>query len=61
LQKETDRRHLAIALGFSAGVMIYVSFVELLPAASDSLDEQWIGRVVFFLGMIVMAASLKLI
>ncbi|MBT5576302.1 MAG: zinc transporter ZupT, partial [Microbacteriaceae bacterium] len=33
--KHTNRQFLAIALGFSAGVMIYVSFVEILPKASD--------------------------
>ena len=29
--KRTNRSFLAASLGFSAGVMIYVSFVELLP------------------------------
>ena len=33
--KHTNRQFLAIALGFSAGVMIYVSFGEILPKASD--------------------------
>jgi zinc transporter, ZIP family len=33
----TNRSFLALALGFSAGVMIYVSFVEILPKASTFL------------------------
>jgi ZIP family zinc transporter len=33
--KHTNRSFLAVALGFSAGVMIYVSFVEILPKAQD--------------------------
>jgi len=31
----TNRQFLALALGFSAGVMIYVSFVEIVPKALD--------------------------
>lgn len=33
--KHTNRNFLAVALGFSAGVMIYVSFVEIVPKAQD--------------------------
>ena len=36
LSKHTSARFLASALGFSAGVMIYVSFMEILPGARDS-------------------------
>ena len=35
--KHTNRSFLALALGFSAGVMIYVSFVEIIPKATDFL------------------------
>lgn len=35
--RETDHRFLAGALGFSAGVMIYVSFVEIFVKARTSL------------------------
>ena len=35
--KHTNRSFLGVALGFSAGVMIYVSFVEILPKAEDFL------------------------
>jgi zinc transporter, ZIP family len=36
----TNTRFLSASLGFSAGVMIYVSFVEILPKAMESLIEQ---------------------
>lgn len=37
--KTTNTKFLASALGFSAGVMIYISFVELLAGAHNSLQE----------------------
>lgn len=33
----TNRKFLAVSLGFSAGVMIYVSFVEIIPKSVDFL------------------------
>jgi ZIP family zinc transporter len=35
--KRTNTKFLSISLGFSAGVMIYVSFVEIFMKAQDSL------------------------
>ncbi len=35
--KRTNKRFLAFSLGLSAGVMIYVSFVEILSKANESL------------------------
>jgi ZIP family zinc transporter len=43
--------YLAFALGLSAGVMVYVSFVELLPKAAETVGELW-SVIVFFLGII---------
>ncbi len=37
--KKTNKILLAASLGFSAGVMIYVSFVEIFLKAKDSLNE----------------------
>lgn len=37
LAKRTNPKFLAVSLGFSAGVMIYVSFVEIFPGALDTL------------------------
>ncbi len=36
--KKTNTKFLSLSLGFSAGVMIYVSFVEILAKANDSLS-----------------------
>lgn len=46
--------YLAFALGLSAGVMIYVSFMELLPAAIEMVGE-WQGIVFFFFGIAFIA------
>jgi len=57
-----SRRVLAAALGLSAGVMIYVSFVEIFPKLSDSFGEAGIeenasyvyATLCFFGGGIIM-------
>jgi len=46
--------YLSFSLGFSAGVMIYVSFVELLPQTMVQLG-QLTGIIVFFLGILLIA------
>ena len=38
--KRTNTKLLSFALGFSAGVMIYVSFVELFNKAKEDLITQ---------------------
>lgn len=40
LNKTNTKDFLSISLGFSAGVMIYISFVEILPNATEILNEQ---------------------
>ena len=42
--RHTNRRFLSGSLGFSAGVMLYVSLVELLPQAGTALQEDLGGR-----------------
>ena len=37
LFRRTNPKYLSVALGFSAGVMIYVSFVEIYPEARSHL------------------------
>ncbi len=56
--KRTDYRFLAVSTGFSAGVMLYVSFVEILAKGADALSgaygEQWghwINAASFFGGI----------
>ncbi len=60
--KKTDTRSLSVALGFSAGVMIYVSFVEILNKSRESLSAvfgqntgEWINIAAFFAGIGFMA------
>jgi zinc transporter, ZIP family len=59
--KRTDFRFLAVALGFSAGVMLYVSFMEILPKAFESLEAVyspqsagWLAVGGFFLGILII-------
>ncbi len=60
--KRTNTRFLSISLGFSAGVMIYVSFVEILFKASESLtlvygeDKGWWFTIAAFFGGITLIA-----
>ena len=58
--KKENLAALAIGLGFSAGVMIYVSFMELLPQAVKALQTsygmhggEWGGIILFFIGILV--------
>jgi len=66
--KRTNTKFLSIALGFSAGVMIYVSFVEIFFNAKDYLSVEYgesIGHLItvasFFGGMLVIAIIDKLV
>lgn len=43
--RSTDTRLLAGALGLSAGVMVYISFMELMPQAVESLEAIYSDRV----------------
>lgn len=56
--KKENLSALAIGLGFSAGVMIYVSFVEILPHAQTALTKlygsgcgPWLAAGLFFAGI----------
>ncbi|WP_070000110.1 zinc transporter ZupT [Cellulosilyticum sp. I15G10I2] len=60
--KRTNTKFLSISLGFSAGVMIYVSFVEIFVKALDSLTLEfgvkrgaWMTVLGFFGGMFLIA------
>ena len=43
--KRTNTKFLATSLGFSAGVMIYVSFMEMMPQAKLNLIESFGDRI----------------
>jgi len=49
--KKPKMIYLSFSLGISAGVMVYVSFLELLPEAIENIGEI-VGIPVFFLGML---------
>lgn len=55
--KKENLSALSIGLGLSAGVMIYVSFMELLPQAQTALQTQangrWVSTGLFFAGILV--------
>lgn len=43
--------YLSFSLGFSVGVMVYISFMELLPHALETMQEGWV-IVAFFVGIL---------
>jgi len=66
--KRTNKSFLSIALGFSAGVMIYVSMIEIFFKAKDALCAEqgdklgyWITVLAFFTGMLLTALIDKLV
>ena len=52
--KKPKTIYLSFSLGFSAGVMIYVSFVELLPRAVITVG-QFTSVFAFFIGILLIA------
>ena len=68
MSRKFNPKFLAASLGFSAGVMIYVSLVEIVAKAKDALvlwyglkPGNWIAVVSFFGGVAVIAIIDKLI
>ncbi|MDR1182560.1 MAG: zinc transporter ZupT [Bacteroidales bacterium] len=66
--KRTNKRFLSISLGFSAGVMIYISFVELFPLATSYFETTkspqlsvGLTAISFFCGMFLIAIIDRLI
>lgn len=66
--KSVDTKLLSISAGFSAGIMIYISFAEILPDAKlqiiSELGESsggWITLASFIAGIILIAAIDRLI
>lgn len=66
--KRTDYRFLSLATGFSAGVMLYVSFVEIFVKGQESLTQaygddwgHWINVASFFGGIGLIAVIDNLI
>ncbi|HED6976793.1 TPA: zinc transporter ZupT [Campylobacter jejuni] len=66
--RKDDLRVLSLGLGFSAGVMIYISFMEILPTAlkdfKNHYDSHWaelLGLACFFDGILISLLIDKLI
>lgn len=66
--KRENKLFLAVSLGFSAGVMIYVSFVEMLPKALELLEPghgehaaAWIMAAGFFVGILFIGVVDRLV
>ncbi len=66
--KKTSARFLSVSLGFSAGVMIYVSLVEIFAKARIELETAmgvplgyWATTAAFFGGILVIAVIDKLV
>lgn len=66
--KKTNTKFLSVALGFSAGVMIYISLTEILAGALETLTGElgevagsWLAVLSFFGGMLLIALIDKLI
>jgi zinc transporter, ZIP family len=62
IARTTNTRFLSLSLGFSGGVMIYVSLIEIFGKAKTSLvfimgerSGYWLTVASFFSGMIIMA------
>ena len=68
LTKRTHPKFLSLSLGFSAGVMLYVSFVEILGKANDTLRSSlggkagaWAAVGGFFFGILLIGFIDKVI
>lgn len=66
--KRTNPKFLSLSLGFSAGVMIYVSFMEIMVKAKDALQADmgevagtWAVVISFFGGIALIALIDKLV
>lgn len=66
--RKTNKKFLSVSLGFSAGVMIYVSMIEIFFKAQESLIAEmgektgaWVTVAAFFGGMFLIAIIDKII
>lgn len=59
--KTTQKKLLSLALSFSAGIMIYVAFMEMLPEGMHLIEDymgeghSWVALIWFFSGMFITA------
>lgn len=65
---KTNTKFLSVALGFSAGVMVFISMIELFPESMDYFNSykgeewgKWLTVIFFFGGMLLIALIDKMI
>jgi ZIP family zinc transporter len=68
IAKKTNKAFLSVSLGFSAGVMIYVSFIEIFVKAKDALvgvygtaSGSWLTVAAFFAGILFIGTIDRII
>jgi len=73
VKNRNSTKFLTLSMGFAAGVMIYVSFMEIFPHALNALDNissedgkgghsyRYIGIIAFFAGMLLVALIDKIV
>jgi ZIP family zinc transporter len=61
LAKKTNKNFLSLSLGFSAGIMLYISFMEMMPTALAELTQDFGSKtgtlyliLAFFAGIILI-------
>jgi zinc transporter, ZIP family len=66
--RRTNTKFLSVALGFSAGVMIYVSMIEIMPKANEALagvmglrTGSYLTVIAFFTGIVLIMIIDKLV
>lgn len=59
--KRTNTKFLSTALGLSAGVMIYVSFMELMPESVHLFEELYPGKLATVFMLLAFFAGIALI
>ena len=59
--KATDKRFLSICLSFSAGVMLYVSFADILPEAFEALEYEFADGIGYLIVTLSFFAGIALI
>ena len=60
-QKRNSSRFLCASLGFSAGVMVYLSFMEILPEALHYLEKYFLASRAAFLNVLVFFGGILVI
>jgi ZIP family zinc transporter len=60
-KRTNNKKFLSFALGLSAGVMIYVSFIEIFPKAFESLEEVFSTNQAYLFTTIAFFVGLGLI